>query len=299
MMPYSSKATVSWSRFSALVSLSLLISLLSHPLCNSLVSFALLICHHYYACSSFRLSLSPTSRLHPSLFHLFILHIIVTYSYHFNCRIFIRRFSSFPIVAVPSSRLIRLVLQHLLKVLPPPIPHYTRIFKVPVRTNSLPCVPGFRSTVGVRHFWIITNPSPSIMICNASVHRSLGLYRTQVDSPTRTCVRWTPKCFRIGLMMYLFVFVKNKESARIPFFQKILRVLLQTSSTTNSNSKRGYSNREEDTRQVHSRATSIELRQSSIQQVYQQASRVSMYKSKPDIRTCAKREGKRNYRNGG
>ena len=58
MMPYSSKATVSWSRSSALVSLSLLISLLSHPLCNSLVSFALLICHHYYACSSFRLSLS-------------------------------------------------------------------------------------------------------------------------------------------------------------------------------------------------------------------------------------------------
>ena len=50
--------------------------------------------------------------LQPSIcsFPASIIHIIVTYSYHFNCRIFIRRFSSFPIVAVPSSRLIRLVL---------------------------------------------------------------------------------------------------------------------------------------------------------------------------------------------
>ena len=95
MMPYSSKATVSWSRSSALVSLSLLISLLSHPLCNSLVSFALLICHHYYACSSFRLSLSPTSRLHPSTFHLFI----PRFHHSHHCHLFI----SFQLSYIHSS----------------------------------------------------------------------------------------------------------------------------------------------------------------------------------------------------
>ena len=120
-----------------------------------------------------------------------------------------------------------------------------------------------------------------------------------MDSPTRTCVRWTPKCFRIGLMMYLFVFVKNKESARIPFFQKILRVLLQTLSTVNSNSKRGYSNRDGTRDRFIVEQPTLNCVRVAIQQVYQQASRVSMYKSKPDIRTCARREGKRNYRNGG
>ena len=84
----------SWSRSSALVSLSLLISLLSHPLCNSLVSFALLICHHYYACSSFSsLSVSNVSSssfnlpfVHsplPSFTSLSLIHIISIVVYSF------------------------------------------------------------------------------------------------------------------------------------------------------------------------------------------------------------------------